>query len=222
MTYTLLWGKGIVRIKKYFFVYTPEDDTDEKIVSVSNGYKDSSKDHYYCPMGMTEETSCLLRRQRACVCQPCLRLVEGCTLTPNNADLKAGTTPRTTHVKEYSARATPAACHTRNARNPLPEFCNGLSVRDNIIVRVHNDERANNPDEEHFVAKIEKKARKLDEGGVYSAVKYNKGDWILSARWYGIVASKTNAAGDRFYPEGFAQWIPCNSIIRGLDQAITL
>ena len=101
------------------------------------------------------------------------------TRTPNNTALKAGTTPRGIYVKLYSARPTPEARHTRNFRNPLPEFCNSLKVRDNIIVRVHDNERARNWNEDYFVANIEKGARKLDEGGVYSAVRYNKGDWIL-------------------------------------------
>jgi len=52
-------------------------------------------------------------------------------------------------------------------------------VRDNIIVRVHNGKRAINPDENYFVAKVEKVALQLDEGGVNSAMKYKKNDWIV-------------------------------------------
>ena len=148
--------------------------------------------------------------------------MDSCLLTPDNTDLKAGTAPRGTYVKLYSAHPTAEARHTRNSRNPLPEFCNSLKVRDNISVWVHNNERARNPNEDYFVAKIEKGARKLDEGGVYSVVKYNKGDWILFGHWYELVPSKTSAAGDRFYSKGFAQWIPCNSIIQRLEQSITM
>ena len=40
-------------------------------------------------------------------------------------------------------------------------------MRKNVTVRVRNNERANTPNEDYFVAKIEKKALKVDEGGVY-------------------------------------------------------
>ena len=40
----------------------------------------------------------------------------------------------------------PKARHTQNARNPLSEFCEGLNVGDNLIVRVSNEEKAANPD----------------------------------------------------------------------------
>ena len=55
---------------------------------------------------------------------------------------------------------------------------------------------------------------------MYSVVVYKKNDWIIHARWY--ACSKTNDSGDRFYTKGFAQWIPCGSIIRTLTQSVTL
>ena len=58
------------------------------------------------------------------------------------------------------------------------------SVGDNIIVRVSKEEKANNPDEEYFVAKIQEKAVKLEEAGTYSAVKFMKYDWIVFVQWY--------------------------------------
>jgi len=125
-----------------------------------------------------------------------------------------------TWVRLHSARPSPEARRTRNARNPLPDFCEGLSVGENIIVRVSNDEKDENPDEEYFVAKIEEKAKQLEEEGVYSDVLYKKNDWIVYARWYAF--SKTNDSGDRFYTKGFPQWIPCGSIIRTLTQSVTL
>ena len=85
-----------------------------------------------------------------------------------------------------------------------------------------NEERADNPDEEYFVAKVEEKAKKLDEGGTYSAVPYRKNDWIVFVRWYTFVPSKRNRAGDRFYTGGFSQWIPCASIIRSIRTPVTL
>ncbi len=44
------------------------------------------------------------------------------------------------------------------------------------------EEKDDNPDEEYFVAKIEKKAVELEEAGTYSAVQFKKNDWIIFAR----------------------------------------
>lgn len=215
--------RGLYASTRYIFMYLPMDGIDEKIVSVEEGYSGSSKDHYYRSIGATDEASRLIRRERACGCRPSLRLVmDGCTLTKANTTLAAGTTPKARSVKLYSARPAPAARHTRNARNPLPEFCAGLTVGKNIIVRVSNEEREENLDEDYFVAKIEKRAVKLDEAGVYSAVPFRKNDWIVYVRWYNFVPSKQNAGGDRFYSKGSVQWIPCNSIIRCLTMPVAL
>ena len=70
----------------------------------------------------------------------------------------AGTTPKASTVKLYPTQPAPKACHNRNARNPLPEFCSSLNIGNNIIVRVANKEREKNPDEDYFFAKIEEGA----------------------------------------------------------------
>ena len=98
--------------------------------------------------------------------------------------------------------------HTRNARNPLPEFWEELRIGNNVIVGVSNEEREANPDEEYFIAKIVEKARKLEEDGTYSAVLYRKNDWIVSVCWYNFAPTKQNRLGDRFYTKGLIQWIP--------------
>ena len=79
-----------------------------------------------------------------------------------------------------------------------------------------------NLNEDYFVAKIERKAKTLDEAGMYSAQPYQKNDWIVYVRWYIFSPNKTNNGGDRFYSRGDAQWIPCNSIIRNLKEQVTL
>ena len=221
---TRYYGKrGLYASSKCVYMYLPEDAMDERIVAVDAGYKGSSKDHYYRSLGVTEEASRLSRRERACGCQECLKLnQQSCSLTLDNFDLMAGTTPRATNVVLHTAQPTPEARHTRNARNPLPEFCEGLNVGKSVIVRVSNEERASIPDEDYFVAKIEGNALKLEDAGVYSAVPYQKNDWIVFVHWYTFVPAKRNRRGDRFYTKGFSQWIPCNSIIRCLTLPITL
>ena len=168
--HTRYYGRrGLYATTKYIYLFIPADAIDEKVVAVDEGYSGSSKDHYYRSLGATEEASRFNRRERACGCQPCLKLIDGCLLTLANESRKAGTTPRATELALKSAQSAPAARYTRNARNPLPEFCEKLSVGQNIIVRVANNERSDNPDEEYFVGKIEGKAMTLEEGGTYSA-----------------------------------------------------
>ena len=215
--------RGLYATTQYIYMYLPESGIDDKLTSVEEGYKGSSKHHYYRSIGMTEEASRLSCRERACGCRPCLRLIcDDCTLTRSNTTLAAGTTPKATTKKLYSARPAPAARHTRNNRNPLPEFCMSLNVGMNVIVRISKEEKDDYLDEDYFVAKIERRAIKLDEAGVYSAVPFKKNDWIVYVRWYNFVPSKQNNAGDRFYSRGSEQWIPCNSIIESLTMPITL
>ena len=98
---------------------------------------------------------------------------------PANSALMAGTTPYATTLVLHLDRPAPASHHTQNARNPLPEFCEGLSVDNTIIVRVSNEERADNLDEEYLVANIEEEATLLEEDETYSAVPYQENDWIV-------------------------------------------
>ena len=222
--HTIYFGsRGLYATTMYVYLFFAEDSMDESIVNTEVGYKDSSLDHYYRSRGLTQITARLTRRLRVCGCQPCLRLdFENCELVPTNTRLGAGTTPRGFNVILHPARPSPEARHTRNARNPLPEFCQQIAVRDNIIVRQAEEERLENPGEEWFVAKVEEKPRKLDEAGVYAAVHYSKGDWIVFVRWYVFDASKKNDDGDRFYTKGGLQWIPCGSIVRGLRSDVKL
>ncbi len=213
--------KGLYATTKYIYMYLPEDAIDKAVVAANDGYSGSSRDHYCRSEGKTEEASRLLRREQACSCNPCLKLEDKCLLTPA-APLKAGTTPRATCVVIQPARPAPESRHTRNARNPLPESCENMKVGENVTVRISNDERNDNPDENYFVAKIESKAKKLTEAGTYSAVHYERNDWIVFVRWYTFVPSKTNRRNDRFYTKGFAQWIPCGSIIHTLKEPVNM
>ena len=97
-------------------------------------------------------------------------------MTHNTISLKAGTTPKASNVVLLPALPTPEARHTRNAKDPLPEFCKKLKVGDNVIVCVENEERWLNPDEEHFVTKIEQDALQLNEARTYSTVASKKND----------------------------------------------
>ena len=81
------------------------------------------------------------------------------------------------------------AWHTRNTRNPLPEFCESLKIGTNFAVHVPPEERNENPDEEYFVANIKENAKKLEEDGVYSDVPFRKNDWIVPVCWFCYVNS---------------------------------
>ena len=128
--------------------------------------------------------------------------------------LEAGIISPGSTLRLESAQLSAEARHTRNARNPLPEFCTGLKIGSNVVARIAEEERAMNPNEEYFVAKIEGRAKKTDKAGFYSAVEFKKGDWIVKIRWYEFCPSMTNRRGDRFYKRGDSQWIGCASIVR--------
>ena len=59
-----------------------------------------------------------------------------------------------------------------------------------------------NPDDEYFVARIKKRAKKIDKYGFYNAVKFKKGDWIVKIRWYVMCPSVTNRRDNRFHKKG--------------------
>lgn len=103
----------------------------------------------------------------------------------------------------------------------MPEFCEGLAVGKDIVC-VSDDKQGDNPGKDYFVARIEERARKLEKDGMYSAVPYNKNDWIMFVRWYVYQPSYKNRRGDRGYTKGSAQWIACGTIIRSIKEPVTL
>ena len=87
-------------------MFVPDDAIDEKLVAADVVYSGSSKDHYYHSLGATEEVVRLPPREGACGCQTCLKLLPGCTLTLNNINAKAVTTPKASNVVLLTARTT--------------------------------------------------------------------------------------------------------------------
>ena len=83
-------------------------------------------------------------------------------------------------------------------------------------MRIADEERKINPYKEYCVVKNQSQEKKIDEAGVYSAVQYKKGDWIVKISWYEFSPYKTNRVEDRFYKNGESQWIPCGSIVRSI------
>ena len=82
-----------------------------------------------------------------------------------------------------------------------------------FILQLATEEREENPDKDWFVARVEEKAKKLEEARVYTTVHYEKNDWIVNVRWYLFIPYKVDGNGDRFYKKGLPQWIPCGSIV---------
>ena len=134
-------------------------------------------------------------------------------MTSANKHLQSAKTAWATAVVLQSFRPALDTHHTWNVRNPLLGFCEGLSVGDNILVWVSEEEKADNPDEEYGVAKIEQKAMNLEDS--------RKNDWIVFVRWYELSSTKKRR-GNRFYKKGFVQWTPYGSIIRTLTQTVGL
>ena len=131
--------KGLYLVTHYIHMFIAEDGI--------------SKDHFYWSKGASEEASSLHRRERACGCLPCLMMIpEECQMLQGSG-MEAGTIPPGSTVRLEPANLPAKSRHTRNARNPLPEFCTGLKVGSNVVVRIAEEEREMNPDEEYFVDK---------------------------------------------------------------------
>ena len=74
--------------------------------------------------------------------------------------LEAGIIPPGSTVHRELANLPAESRHTRNAHNPLPEYCTELKVGSNVVGRITEKEREMNPDKEYFVAEIEERAKK--------------------------------------------------------------
>ena len=83
-----------------------------------------------------------------------------CQMLPGSG-LEAGIIPPGSSVRLESANPPAESRHTRTARNPLPEYCMGLKVGSNVVVRIAEEEHEMNPGEEYFVAKVEEKAKQM-------------------------------------------------------------
>ena len=220
---TKLLSSGLYSATKYLYMYVPDEAVDEAVslVDADTGYENSSKDHYYRSMGDDANVSKLFRRQRPCACDSCLRLKPNeCLLTRSNADREASLTASGTVIRigEAAPRAEPAG--TRGRAKTLAEHSRGLAVGDNVIARIHPDERLINPDEEYFVARVVGEAIKLDAPGFYSTQQYFKNDWIVKIQWYELNSVEAN--GDRIYSRGNAQFLHCDMLVRNLSRPIDL
>ena len=206
---------GLYSPTHYLYIYIPEGAVEEmeKVVAADEGYDGSSKDHYY----WSKENNRLHRRMRVCPCDPCLKLdFVNCLLKPGARE--AGTTPLGSDVVVKPKRPEPEARVTRGVVKPLADFAPSLSAGQNVILRVHRSDRANNPDEPYFLARVLEKAKFLEVPGTYCAARFYKNDWIVKIRWYSLDSIECN--GDRVYKlwgrEG--QYINCNSIVRNIPE----
>ena len=67
------------------------------------------------------------------------------------------------------------------AKKHLPELCERLSVGQNIIVQVANNEQLDNPNEEYVVGKIEGKAIKLEGGHAVQCISKRMTELFMCA-----------------------------------------
>ena len=116
-----------------------------------------------------------MRCERACGGQPCLRLQDTCfVMAPVNLQMQTTKTSRATSNVLQSACSIMEEHHTWNARILLPEFCEGLSVGENITIWVSNEEIEDNFKEEHVVANIKEKAIHLEKANTYCALQFKR------------------------------------------------
>ena len=72
-----------------------------------------------------------------------------CQMLPESS-LEVGIIPPGSSVRLESANLPAESWHTRNACNPLLEFCIELKVGNNDVVQIAEEEWEINPDEEYF------------------------------------------------------------------------
>ena len=113
---------GLYSPTTYIYMYVPEDGIDYNLVAADSGYEGSRKDHYCRSEGATMENDCLKRRRIFCGCEPCMKLLPGCSLTPANSARTTGTIPEGTFVWIKLKRPDAEVDHTGRTSKPLKEF----------------------------------------------------------------------------------------------------
>ena len=217
---------GLYAATRYLYVYVPKEAVEDarSVVAAKEGYKDSSKDHYYRSVGAEMNTARLYRRRRPCACDVCLRIDRRgqCFLSMENADREAGLTPAGTSHKigEALPPAPPADTRGTSTRRTAANIAEELTVGRDVVLRMHPDERRLNPDDEYFLGRVEEPARKLDAPVCYSTNSFQKNDWIVKIRWYELISVEAN--GDRMYKKGQVQFLNVKMIVQKLTRQIKL
>jgi len=191
---------------------------------MKEGYKDSSKDHYYRSMGTEMNTARLFRRRRPCACDHCLQpdLQGQCLLTPSNVDREAALTATGTSHKIGAAPPPAQSADTRGTsrRRNAAGIAEGIVVGSDVVLRMHPDERRLNPEDEYFVGSVVEPAMKLDAPACYGTNSFYKNDWIVKIRWYELSSIEQN--GDRMYKRGNMQFLNVKMVVQNLTRQIKL
>jgi hypothetical protein len=63
-----------------------------------------------------------------------------------------------------------------------------------VVVRIHNTEKHNYPNEDYFVARLLENPQKLEQAGMYGTNHFNAGWFIVQMQWY--EKKETNGSGN--------------------------
>ena len=104
---------------------------------------------------------------RVCACDPYMNLKWGCLLTPRNFEEESATISLVSSNKIKPKCPDDIASQTRKTRNPFKEFPEGLPIGDNVILRIHPEERDGNLNYVYFVVQVMERTQKLCTSGRY-------------------------------------------------------
>ena len=106
---------------------------------------------------------------------------------------------------------------THRTRNPFNEFSEGITIGNNIIFRIHLEERDRNPNGVYFLGQVVEISQKLCAPGSYSSTWFQRNDWIVKILWYSLSSIASN--GNNIYEKwGYPQYIHYKTIVRSFTR----
>ena len=90
-----------------------------------------------------------------------MKLKWGCLLTPRTFERETATTPLGSSNKTKPKRPDAVAAQTRLTSKPFNEFAAGLTIGEDAILRIHQEERDDDPNDVYFVGQVVERAQKL-------------------------------------------------------------
>ena len=208
-------GSGLHSASRYIYMYYPTDCFDKKLVDAKEGYAGSSKDHYYVSKGSTNDAE-LLRREDICTCDHCIHGEHVDCSLPHLY-------PRPSRVR-IQPRQEVEQRVTRNSNEAFETFCDNLKRGDVVVVRIHNSQRAEYPEDEYWLGRLSGSPRKLSrsEAGMRASNHFNVGWYVVNVKWFDKKDSDEHGNQDFELLEQDTV-MQCNVFVRSLgDKKITL
>ena len=86
---------------------------------------------------------------------------------------------------------------TLQTRTQFKEFAAGITIGENVILRIRPGERGGSPNYVYFIGQGLEREKKLCANGRYRSTWFQKNDYIVKKRWYYL--SSIKSTGDCIY-----------------------